>query len=620
MWNLCRIGLLFIISLGWLVPLPAAAQDDPHPLSWDDMPVLPRHRSEADWLVDVGWKTFGEVYGPFLTHLYEVGEEEQFIPLGSFSTVTASFALRYRSEHAYFWFERGARVNEKALEAAADYFEQHIWPMNNSIFGDEWNPGIDGDSHLHIVNQSSIDPTIMGAFSPTDQCPQFLCPDSNQREIIYINLDLAPLDTEEYLTTLAHEHQHLILHNMDGNETRWLNEGLSQLAEHFNGFDPDHIGGDNMRDFLANPDHQLNYWIFDGWEMASNYGSAYLFLVYLYERFGLDFIRTLTHVDYEGMAAIQHALRDSGQPVTVDQVFADWILANYLDDPAVGDGRYYYQTLDLPEQIEPQRLIASQPYLDSVHQYAADYLLIREPGTYRLSFDGDDRVPVMGADPYSGDWMWWSMNYSDSATRLTGAFDLSGLTAATLVYQSWWNIEDDYDWFHVLVSPDMGATWEIVRGDLAAVRGTDAPGAYYSGQSSGWMEERIDLSRYAGKPILIRFEYLTDTTATGPGIVLDDIRIPELNYVDDTESASTVWNPEGFLRIPAVTAQHWTVSLVSVPSDGSAPTVTPLALDASNVGGTTCTVPADSMLTIVIGAMAPFTVDEVNYKLSVQRE
>jgi immune inhibitor A len=620
-----RQGISALIVLAAVVPLVitpyAHAQDDKRTasLSWADAPITPRHRSQADWLVDVGWQTPEEVFGPFPTRQYQVGDTERFVPLGSFSSTPTAFVMVYRSDHAYYWFERDTQPDKAALEKAARFFEEHIWPLNAAIHGEAWNPGIDGDSRLHIVNQSSIGEGVMGAFNPEDLCPRFLCPESNQREIIYTSLETAPLGSDLYLTTLAHEHQHLIQYHIDGNEDRWLNEGLSQLAEHFNGFTPGLIGNYNVIDFLNEPDHHLSGWPSSATDLGRYYGAGYLFLVYLYERFGLDFIRLVARSDYDGLASVQVALAEMGLDITVDDVFGDWILANALDDPYVADGRYYYRTLDLPGPITPVPLrgdAGSYPHADSVNQYGADYLSIDQPGTYTFSFDGSDEAQIVGTQPHSKDWMWWSYNGTNSATRLTAPFDLTGLDTATLAFSAWWNTEVEDDWFHVLVSENGGQSWSIVGGQQATPNGESAPGPYYSGQSVTWIDEQINLNAYAGTEILVRFEYLTDSSDTRLGVVLDDIGIRESGGLDDVESAASIWVPEGFLRISDTVTQTWSVAVVVHDADGDA-TVCPVRLDALNTGRVTFAVPQDGYATMAIGAMAPFTSYRADYKLSV---
>ncbi len=623
LWWGMRVVLAGAVIALLALPLGARAQDGKRAesLSWADAPLSPQHRSEADWLVDVGRKTPAEVFGPFPTHQYQVRDLERFIPLGSFNNSAETFVMAYRSEHAYFWFGRDARPDNAALEKTARFFEDHIWPLNTSIYGEEWNPGIDGDSRLHIVSQAYIGAGIMGAFNPEDLCPRFLCPTSNQREIIYISLDAAPLGSDLYLTTLAHEHQHLIQYYVDGNEDHWFNEGLSQLAEHLNGFEPGLIGDYNVLAYFAEPDHHLSGWTSNLYDMGSYYGASYLFLVYLYERFGLDFIRAVASSDYDGLASVQATLTALGLDQSVDDVFGDWIVANALDDPYAGDGRYYYRTLDLPGPVASLQVTDSAStygHSDSVNQYGADYLDLSVPGTYTLSFDGSDAAQIVGTQPHSKDWMWWSYNEDNSATRLTAAFDLRGLATATLAFSAWWSTELDNDWLQVLVSDNNGRTWVIVGGDHAATSGGNAPGPYYSGQSMGWIDEQVNLNAYAGKQVLIRFEYLTDGSDTRTGVVLDDLGILELGSLDDTESPVSIWQPDGFLRVPDTVAQNWSVTVIGHGADGRS-TVSPVTLDAFNTGRATFTVPDGGRATLVIGAMAPFTSYLADYKLSVQR-
>ncbi len=614
---------LLVVTLVWSVlaftPTHAQAPKVIPPLTWADAPSAPLHRSEADWLIETGQKTHDELFSEFPALSYDVGDTEYFNTLSSMGQSGETFFLAYRTDHAYFWFKRGARPEQDVLVHVADFFETRIWPLNTSIYGEAPNPAQTGDDRIHIINEPAIGMGIYGAFDPIDQCPRAVCPESNERQIIYISLDAAPLGSDMYLTTVAHEHQHLIQYAIDGNERRWFNEGLSQLAEHLNGFEPGTISGPNVTDFLRNPDHDLRGWSF--YDVGAYYGASYLFMVYLYERFGIEFIRTMTASEYDDFASIDATLHAMGFTVTVDEVFADWIIANYLDDPYAGNGQYYYSTLDLPAQITPQRLPFANgmsTYREGVFQFGADYVQIDQPGTYQLSFDGADETAIIGATPQSDDWMWWSYNGESSAARLTGSFDLRSLTTATLSFNAWWEIEPDYDWFQVMVSDNNGADWHILDGDQANGHSSDAPGAHYSSSSSGWINEKIDLSAYVGTEVLVRFEYLTDSSDSLAGVVLDDIGIVELGALDDVEALADYWQVEGFLRIAGTVPQHWTVAIVIEHTDGSAD-VLPLALDEFNTGYAQITLAAGETATVIIGASAPFTTNRANYKLATQK-
>ena len=597
----------------------ALAQGDTQRVpSWADASHAPRHRTQADWLLEAGWRTADELFPTPPPREYRPGDREYFVPLGSFSGKRAPFVLRHVTEHAYFWFEPRQTVDPDALREAGEFFEQRIWRLNQALYGD----GLNTSERLHIVHQDTLWSGVMGAFNPDDQCPRTLCPESNQQPMLYISLNLSPLGSTTYLSTLAHEHQHLIQHMVDGNEARWLNEGFSQLAEHLNGFAPLAIAGSAMTEFLSDPDLPLPRWSFAPARVSRHYGASYLFAVYLYERFGLDFIRALALSPDDGLTAVEKTLLEWGEPGGVDALFADWLVANLLDTPFAADGRFYYQTVDLPATIQPRRLAGSGSTAlaaaDLVHQYGADYLLLDTPGHYRLRFQGSQQAAVLDTAPASGSWMWWSNAYNSSAARLTGAFDLTGLERATLEFSAWWDVEDEYDWFQVLVSDSGGARWAILGGDQALADSGKAPGAYYSGYSGQWQRESIDLSAYAGRRVLIRFEYLTDSSENLPGVALDDITIRELGYFDDVEDRHAVWHPEGFLRVPRAVPQNWTVALVQPQPDGTI-AVERMPIDARAAGAAEVTVAPGRPLTVVVGAMAAFSEALAMYELRAER-
>ncbi|MHC5804586.1 hypothetical protein ACYTX7_10290, partial [Streptococcus pyogenes] len=77
----------------------------------------------------------------------------------------------------------------------------------------------------------------LGYFTDENQYPRSLFSQSNEREMIYLNMGQLTLGTPLYDGTLVHEVQHLIQWNLYDNEDQWFNEGLSQIAEVIAGLD-----------------------------------------------------------------------------------------------------------------------------------------------------------------------------------------------------------------------------------------------------------------------------------------------------------------------------------------------------------------------------------------------
>jgi hypothetical protein len=153
--------------------------------------------------------------------------------------------------------------------------------------------------------------------------------------------------------------------------------------------------------------------------------------------------------------------------------------------------------------------------------------------------------------------------------RLTHAFDLSHIKQASLSFWLWHAIEKDWDYGYVMVSTDGGKTWEsLATQDSNPAGGHKNPyGPAFTGNSGGkdssinavWEHETLDLTPYAGKQIVLRFEYVTDDATTGEGMLVDDISIPEINYSTDAETDDGGWVAEGWARIVNSLPQRYVV-------------------------------------------------------------
>src|SRR6185503_4651001 len=141
--------------------------------------------------------------------------------------------------------------------------------------------------------------------------------------------------------------------------------------------------------------------------------------------------------------------------------FADWAVANVVNDASVEDGRYTYKLLPGAAATSP---IRSGEVITTVHQFGADYLGVLE-GPLKLQFDGEETVGLTGARPKQGRSMWWSNRGDDSVASMTRAFDLSGVQKATLQFSTWYEIEQDFDYGYAAVSTDDGKNWTTLKGD-----------------------------------------------------------------------------------------------------------------------------------------------------------
>jgi len=545
-------------------------------------------------------------------HVSNVDTDEQF-------DITA--CLEYKTDHVYMWVEEGVPVNLESLRAAADLFEQHTYPTNRSFFGSEWSPGVDNDPHLSILHARNLGYTIAGYYSSADEFVSAVREDSNEMEMFYINIENVTVNSEFYNGVLAHEFQHMIHWYNDRNEDTWLNEGFSELASYLNNFDP---GGADYT-FANQPDTQLNSWPEGPGSAGANYGAGYLFTSYFLDRFGPEATQALVAHQENGFAAVDAVLSDLGAGITHEDFFADWVVANLLDDPTLADGQYGYRQIDPPDFHLDARFGPSDYPLSretTVHQYGADYIEVQGDRPLLFSFTGSTQVGLVNTQAHSGQYLWWSNRGDDSDMTLTHAFDLSGVDAATLEFWCWYDIEEDWDYAYVEVSTDGGQTWEI----LTTPSGTPTDpngnsfGWAYTGRSGGgdqakWIQEQVDLSPYVGQEVLIRFEYITDDAVNRPGFVLDDVAIPELGYSSDFEADSDGWEPAGFIRHANTLPQRWLVQLILF---GPETTVQRLEVGPDQTGQWEIPLGGDAHRAVVaISALAPVTTEPASYRYEI---
>ncbi|MBN1640587.1 MAG: immune inhibitor A [Anaerolineae bacterium] len=551
---------------------------------------------------------------------YQVGDRHVFW-VGNVDTL-AQFPvpalLRYETPHLYMWVEEGADYDHAGLARSAERFESQIYPTTRAFFGSEWSPGVDGDPHLHVLHASAryIGGTVAGYYSSADQYATLANPYSNEREMFYISLNGVDLGSAYYDGVLAHEFQHMIHWANDRNEDSWVNEGCSELAVRINGI----ANGGFDALFLSDPDVQLTAWP-EGYSAGAHYGASYLFMDYVLSRFGEQTTQRVVAHPANGAAGFDAVFAEQG--LGFDVVFADWLVANYLDglalDPARVDARYSY-----PDRVVgpvPAVLRGAVPasYAESVHQYGADYVRFEGEGDLSVSFSGASEVRLVPVDARSGRYAWWSNRGDDSDMRLTRTLDLRGLERATLVAWMWYDIERDWDYAYVVVSADGGQTWDVLAGpsSTSANPNGNSLGPAYTGESGGWVEESFDLSPYAGQEVVLCFEYVTDDAVNRAGWLIDDVRVPELGYADDMESGTGGWHAEGFVYSDNRVRQRWALRLIAL---GKRTEVYPVAVNASGQGQVTLRGLGSETeaAVLVISALAPATTEIAPYTYTVQ--
>lgn len=512
--------------------------------------------------------------------------------------------LVYMDDLAAYWIESGLTLDRKALLAAADRLRSRYYPLLNRYIGNEWKPGIDGDPLFTILHVLSAPETIeLGYFTDENEYPRSLFSHSNEREMIYLNMtQLAPGPL--YDGTLVHEVQHLIQWNLDANEDKWFNEGLSQLAETLTG-----LNTVDPRPYLEQTNIRLDRWPDQSGDIHPHYAASYLYLLYFWEQLGDAALTELARHPANGLAAVRAVLAGHQSSLSLESFTADWATALFLDGTS-SDPRANVAHHSLPQPFFADR-VRQLPFegVSQIEQYAVDYIDLDFSGAATLTFAGDTLVELVDNPPDGGS-IWYAPPANSSRSQLTAAVDLSGLSSATLSFSAWYDLEQDYDFAYLSVSTDGGQNWRLLDTNYGII---GAYGPAWGGTSTtalenknGWIQESVDLDAYAGQSVQLRFDVLTDFEKFGRGFAVTDLSVSQIATQPD-------WRPQGFVETGSVVPQQWQVRLIR---EGQSPEVIPLVLDGLNRVQTLVDLGSEGGVLIIM-PLTPFTDSAAEYWLSI---
>ena len=549
---------------------------------------------------------------PLVYGAKDVGSVEEFwlIDLRRQRVDKARATLQLVTPHA-LWYTAGDTLGPSdTLRPLAVHFEEHVYPtVTEAILGfvPEQSPQGAGAPITMLIAPLS---GAAGYFASGDYYTLGVFPYSNGRPILYLDAGIVRAGPSAFGGLAGHEYQHLLHHLVDPTEHTWVNEGISEVTQ----------GLVTRRPAIAPPGHRdevsLTNWPQFGRDIMRHYHAADLFFTYFHQRYGAGALSALVARPESGIDGVEAYLKNAGHSETFDDVFQDWAVANLLGGGEAMPYGYHdaasVAALDPPHSLSPR-----SAFHDDIAPFAADYVSLEAPAQgAALRFQGAATTSILDTMPYSGAACWWSNRGDSTHTRLTREFDLSQVASATLSFRLWHNLETLWDYLYVTASTDDGETWQALSGRHTV---TDDPlGATYgpgiTGHSGGWVEERMDITAYAGGKVLLAFEQVYDGAISLDGSCIDDIAVPEVGFFDDAETDGS-WTSEGFVRTNNVLAQRFGVRVV-VENNGGSVTVTQVALDQDNSGSVQLpTLTAGSSATVVVTSLTQHTEQPASYTL-----
>ncbi|HPS42133.1 MAG TPA: immune inhibitor A, partial [Anaerolineaceae bacterium] len=380
--------------------------------------------------------------------------------------------------------------------------------------------------------------------------------------------------------------------------------------------------------FTDDTDIQLNDWSTDPDENSAHYGASFLYVTYLLDRFGEHTTRQIVADAENGFESIDRAFTANnlvdpltGEPVTADEFFRDWTIANYLVDNSLYDGRYTYTNYSgvyAANTTDTESICDGTVRNRSVHQYGTDYIELDCPTDHvTFEFNDPEAVQMLPIDNYAGSFA-WSNRADSSDTSMQREFDFTDVIGPIeMTYQAWYDLEEDYDFVYLLATID-GQHWQMVNMPSCTSRNLNGNnyGCGYNSSSGGWITESVDLSGFAGQKVTLSFEYITDEAVAGEGLVLDNIKVAAIDYLSDFEQDNGGWELQGFVNITNAIPQTYLVSVFS--TNGSAPMQKFEVKDGEGLNLKLDALPAGERYIIAISGTARYTRQEAQYQYNVR--
>ena len=408
-----------------------------------------------------------------------------------------------------------------------------------------------------------------------------------------------PARPRNYESTFAHEWQHLLQYYTDPNEDPWINEGLSDFAQTLVGYvdgtktvfergADSHLycyqGFGTVRtQYNTNPrdcggaQNSLNVWD-EGApaDVLADYGIVYQFTLFLYDRYGLDFISRL-HRDgeHQSIAALNAALEAEGVKDEY-QVIHDFQTMT-LVDRIVGDR--FGIMLGRSKKSVTSKSVRSTINLANPESYndpgaapnGADFVQLRNAGGATLRGVDLRSLTFQGAKTVAPSPVTWTV-VSDDPDRAGNPVLFSGNAnsidasivvpvtvpagGADLTFLAKYGAEPGYDYGYVKVSTDGGKTYTAIAGDKT-VPGPDGPSL--NGTTNGFELHTFDLEAFAGKSVLLSFQYISDGGVNEGGLLIDDITVGG-TVISDGSSLTPFRSPSQIYPAPIA----WNVRLIGI--------------------------------------------------------
>lgn len=353
-------------------------------------------------------------------------------------------------------------------------------------------------------------------------------------------------------STLVHEYQHLIQSDHDPDEKSWINEGLSVYSERAAGYG---MSEGHVQAFEENPENSLVEWGDQGdINILADYGAAGLFQLYLSQQYGDSFIKNLARDPDNGINGVTNTLNEASADrdfYSLYQDFSTALVVDGIEDPIrPPPDRHQFEnfTVDVNTTSTDNTTAA----------WGSSYNTLRGDGPMmEFTANGTDFKSTawqsVSAPGDSNDSVLWSNTGNLKDNNAVMEVDLTETDSPELTFETYYDIEQGWDYGFVQISTDGGETWQSLSNANTTSQLASPDSAYppiaenrpgFTGDTGGkWVTESFDLSEYKGQEVLISFRSMSDWASQGnsseipgTGWYLRNINVSETNVSHDGSS------------------------------------------------------------------------------------
>lgn len=443
-------------------------------------------------------------YQPGASETFWVDKTGQDAP----TRITAELAAATRD--IYLWVENGLEYDPTAMRDFAarlnglllmlslkdNYGLVQVSPRSLSDFNVRSKllmPDVDNDPHLSILYASNLRDISNILYNPNNSVEAALVPGgySNQREMLVLNtsaLPAVPLHDPAFSGIVARQMIAMLAYYNTPGQPNWLTEALSGSV--LRQIQNAGLTSRDIAPFLEAPNTGLLQA-----SSVEGVGARQLFLQYILQRFGAEVYLDLFNLPGDGLnpldaALARHKVADlvTGETITAQGAFADFVMANVLNGLNVGDGRYQYRNVDFGSSQAAVVLLRDNLNATindgTVSQLGTRYIVLTSatPTSVTVDFSGQPTVSHLPM-PENSSRFYWSGGGLNQAASITRAFDLRNVKQATLTFDAWYSLAEGWNYAYVEVSTDEGKTWNILP--ASSMSGSNPNGVAYGPAFTG---------------------------------------------------------------------------------------------------------------------------------------